>query len=550
MLSSLTIRNILLIDLVDLEFKKGLNTLTGETGVGKSVLLDCLGFVLGWNNNTQLLREGTTVGEVIAEFKVTPKSDVFLTLAAAGFNCDETVIIRRMINKSDGRKRSFINDKSVSLDLIKSISKGLVEVQDQTGNQILLNEQSHLEFLDKFAGLTPQLIDLRRLWKQKESQKKELEDEVAQYKLVESQKEYLVASTEEIRQFDPRVGEEEELDLKRRQIKSIEKNKEKFQKINKIMSLGDVEKHISDVIKLLDSIRESTGDVVDASVSALDQTLNEFASASSEITKLLESQNFDTYELENTEERLFKLRALGRKYNVKTGELNVFLEEMISKLVSLDTNYKKIVSIQDALDKRAKAYDEKAKSLSERRLNAAKALDQMVMNELKYLKMVDCLFKTELSASKPSSRGVDNAIFKVATNRGGKLSRLKTISSGGEMSRFLLALKVCLTDQEQGTTMIFDEIDRGIGGATADSVGRRLASLAEHSQIIVVTHSPQVAAHGDHQWKVEKQVSNDKMPVTRIEELGPKKRLNEIARMLSGKEISTEALAAAKKLLG
>ncbi len=550
MLSSLTIRNILLIDLVEIEFKKGLNTLTGETGVGKSVLLDCLGFVLGWNNRTDLLREGASVGEVIAEFKVIPKSYISSILEDSGFESNETVILRRMVNKSDGRRRSFINDKNVSLDLIRRIAKKLVEVQDQTGNQILLNEQSHLDFLDQFAGLDSVLLDLQSLWKQKEAQKRELENELAQYDSIKSKKEYLEASTEEILHFDPKVGEEEELELKRKQMKGIERNKEKFDKINKIVFGEDFEKNISDAIKQLNLIRESVGDIVDASVSALDQTINEFSHARSEITTLLESQNFDTYELENIEERLFKLRALGRKYNVNTSDLSSILDDMMRQLESLDSDNKRIAHLQEELSGRDNAYVEKAKYLSDRRLKAAKVLDQMVIKELKYLKMVDCLFKTEITESKPSSRGIDNAIFMIVTNRGSEYNRLKAISSGGEMSRFLLALKVCLTDQDQGTTMIFDEIDRGIGGATADSVGRRLALLAEKSQIIVVTHSPQVAAHGDHQWKVEKLHSKDKLPVTRIEELSDNNRRTEIARMLAGKEISTEALAAAKKLLG
>ncbi len=549
MLSSLTIKNILLIDLVELEFKNGLNTLTGETGVGKSVLLDCLGFVLGWNNKSSLVREGAQTGEVTAEFSIIFQSGLLKVLEESGIPHSETIIIRRLINRSDGRKRNFINDKIVSLDLIKQLSSKLVELQDQTGNQILVNEQSHLQFLDKFAGLDNMIIQIRKLWKEKELLKKELNREATNQEAAKSQKTYLEVAIEEIRSFDAQIGEDVTLDLKRRQLKAIEKNKEKFEKIDELIAVVDLENNISDLIKLLDLTRQSLGDIVDASISALDQTLLEFTNARSEIENLLEGQNFDTFELENVEERLFKLRALGRKYNVKPSDLPNLLHNMMVELENVDSNENKVSKLKKNLEKARESYEEASNKLSLDRINAAKNLDQIVMQELKHLKMADCRFLTEILPTKASSSGVDGVVFKVATNQGSSFSKLQTISSGGEMSRFLLALKVCLTDQAQGTTMIFDEIDRGIGGATADSVGRRLGMLAKYGQIIVVTHSPQVAAHGDHQWKVEKIQSKNNFPVTKITELKHEDRLIEIARMLAGKEITEEALAAAKKLL-
>ncbi|MDG2474729.1 MAG: DNA repair protein RecN [Paracoccaceae bacterium] len=549
MLSSLTITNMLLIDFVELEFKRGLNTLTGETGVGKSILLDCLGFVLGCNNNSQLVRDSTKTGEVVAEFFISANHSVCEFLEDAGIDHSDTIIIRRLINKLDGRKRNFINDQNVSLDLIKRLAPNLIELQGQTGNQVLLNEQSHLNFLDKFADVGPMLIEIQKIWKEKQFTKKELEQEIAQYEATKSQKEYLEVSISEIQDFDIQVDEEEKLDIKRRQVKGIQRNKEKFEKIDKLMTSCELDNNISDLIKLLDLTRQSMGEVVEESISALDRTLDEFAYARSEIAKLLESQNFDDKDLENIEDRLFSLRALGRKYNVKTNELPKLLDKMLAQLMGLDSNRTKISHLERKFNEIVKSYGEKANNLSLQREKAGKDLDRMVIKELKYLKMADCNFKTEILPVKEGPRGVDGVVFKVATNRGGEFGKLQAIASGGEMSRFLLALKVCLTDQEQGTTMIFDEIDRGIGGATADSVGRRLGMLAKHSQIIVVTHSPQVAAHGDYQWKVEKFQSQDNFPVTRIKELNSHDRLTEIARMLSGKEISDEALAAAKKLL-
>ena len=304
------------------------------------------------------------------------------------------------------------------------------------------------------------------------------------------------------------------------------------------------------MIKLLDSSRQSVGDQVDISISALDRTLNEFAHAQAEVSKLLNNQNFDINELENIEDRLFKLRDLGRKYSVATDQLPDLLKIMIEKLANLNSSEEKIKVLEIEVSKAMQLYDELAKQISHRRAKAASALDILVMAELKDLKMADCVFKTEISLSKRGPRGFDSVVFKAITNRGGKLEKLQAISSGGEMSRFLLALKVCLTKKEQGITMIFDEIDRGIGGSTADAVGRRLSLLSDCSQVIVVTHSPQVAAHGHYQWKVEKSLSHNNLPVSTITELNQQERLNEIARMLSGKEISVEALAAAKNLLG
>ena len=540
----------LLIDFVQLEFKKGLNTLTGETGVGKSILLDCLGFVLGWNNSSKFVRDNSQVGEVTAEFFIASNQTVFEVLQDSGIDQTDTIIIRRLINMSDGRKRNFLNDQTVSLDLIKRLAPSLIELQGQAGNQVLLNEQSHLNFLDKFANLGSALTETQRIWKEKELTKNELEKEIIKYETTKSQEEYLEFSISEIRNFDVQVDEEEKLDIKRRQVKEIKRNKENFEKMHKLIDSVKLENNLSELIKLLELTRQSVGDVVDVSISALDRTLDEFSSARSEVTKLLLSQNFDDNELEDIEDRLFKLNGLGRKYNVKPSELTELLDNMLAKLKSLDGNKNKIELLERKFNKIVKTYDEHVNTVSTRRVKAAKSLDLMVTDELKYLRMADCGFKTEILPVKAGPRGIDGVVFKVITNRGGKFGKLQAIASGGEMSRFLLALKVCLTDQEQGTTLIFDEIDRGIGGATADAVGRRLSMLAKHGQIIVITHSPQVAAHGAHQWKVEKFQSDSSLPITRIKELGRSDRLTEIARMLAGKEISDEALAAAKKLLG
>ena len=346
MLSSLIIKNIFLIDYVELEFKSGLNTLTGETGVGKSVLLDCLGFVLGWKTNPNLVREGSKTGEVTAEFSIVSNKDVSLMLEDSGIDHAGTVLIRRLINRQEGRKRNFINDKIVSLDFINKISNSLVELQDQTGTQILLNEQSHIKFLDKFAGLDHSISDLQALWKEKQQINKYLEKEIRQFELIESDREYWENSIHEISKFNIQDDEEEILDIKRKKIKANERNKERFEKINKLISVSEFEGNLADIISSLESMRESLGENVDSAIASLDRVLLEFSNARSEIAELLGDQNFNIFDLENIEERLFKLRGLGRKYNVKPSQLTALMKSMSESLVSLESNQTQISKIQ------------------------------------------------------------------------------------------------------------------------------------------------------------------------------------------------------------
>ena len=549
MLRSLIVRNILLVEKVELDFKPGLNTLTGETGVGKSVLLDCLGFALGWNNNSDLLRKSADEGEVIAEFNISNNKEIALILKSVDIKPSDTLIIRRSVNISDKRKRTFLNDKSISLELLQTISKNLVELQGQNDNQALLNEKNHCLLLDNYANLVKPIQELQILWKNCRSLEKKLEVEILNYKNFKLDEEYLKASIQEITEFNPQIGEEAKLDEKRKKMQAISKNRDKFLKANQLISDGNLETTLTSTIRLLESIRDHVGEIVEKPLNSLDRTLNELIDAQREVELLLDHHDVDINELENIEERLFKLRALGRKYNLTSANLLDQLKEFDKKLESLNTSYESINYLQSEVVESKKVYKNKSDLISLRRLEAAKKLDVLVMVELKYLKMPTCIFKTEISLDKSSGRGHDKVLFKVITNEGAELGALQEISSGGEMSRFLLALKVCLTNKDQGVTMIFDEIDRGIGGATADAVGRRLRSLSELSQVIVVTHSPQVAALGRHQWKVDKVNHPSQGSMTQITELTYQERLLEIARMLSGQEISSEAMAAAKKLL-
>jgi DNA repair protein RecN (Recombination protein N) len=279
-----------------------------------------------------LLRQGTQAGEVIAEFSIKPNSKVPLILEQSGITLTDTIIVRRNISSSDGRKRIFVNDRSISLDLLKSISKNLVELQGQNDNQSLLNEQSHANFLDAYADLDDCLIEMRKCWRTMQQAKKDHETAIANYNILKSDKDFLEQSMQEIVNFDVQLDEEVDLDQKRRSIKAIEKSKEKFEKIAKLISSEQIENNLSNVIKLLETTRQNVGDEVDLSISAIDRTLNEFAHAQEEVLKLLNGQNFNINELENIEERLFKLRALGRKYNVATDQLPALLQNMGKKI--------------------------------------------------------------------------------------------------------------------------------------------------------------------------------------------------------------------------
>lgn len=550
MLCALTIENILLIKRVELEFKAGLNTLTGETGVGKSVLLDCLGFVLGWKNNKELVRNGEEKGEVTAEFIIDNGSELFKILENYDITLKDNLILRRTINRRDNRKRNFLNDKIISLDFLKQVAKHLVELQGQNDSQTLMSEQNHIVCLDDFAGLQSKLKELQTLWKAKNDLQKHLNDEIENTQQLKRDREYLEFSAGEISRLNVQVNEEQDLLERRKHIKALVKNKEKFDKIEKLLTEHNFEGHLIETINLLGTFRSSLGEIIERPINSLERALDEFSDAHATISGITDFQLSDGSEIEQIENRLYDMRSISRKHNVEVGLLPLLLEDINKKLANVKESNEKIRIIQNKIEEKKDLYEKKAKEVSKIRASAAKVLDEKVVFELKYLKMADCLFKTEVSAGKFGAKGMDSVVFKVKTNRGGVMDTLNKISSGGEMSRFLLALKVCLTKKNQGITMIFDEIDRGIGGATADAVGRRLKNLANLTQVIVVTHSPQVAAHGSHQWKVEKSTSKNTETTTYISELSAAERLSEIARMISGQEISNEARAAAKKLLG
>ncbi|MBO9473496.1 DNA repair protein RecN [Shimia sp. R10_1] len=548
MLRSLDIRDMLIIDRLELAFQPGLNVLTGETGAGKSILLDSLGFVLGWRGRAELVRAGAEQGEVVAEFDLPENHAAHAILEEAGLPGGEELILRR-VNRTDGRKTAWVNDRRVSGEVLRRLSETLVELHGQHDDRGLLNPKGHRDLLDIFAETDKRRAKTRSTWAAVTKARKALN--VAETALAEAKAEedFLRHAVAEADKLDPQPGEEAELDTRRRMMQGAEKVREDVSRAHAALGNGGAESAMGDALRWLDGALAETGDALEAPVAALERALNELSDAVDGVERCLEALDFNPHELEQIEERLFAIRALARKHGVAPDELGTFAQNLRDRLAALDAGEGNIAGLTADLKAAEAAYDIAADALTKARQTAAKALDKAVMGELAPLKMERAVFETRVTAGDAGPEGRDAVEFVVATNPGAPAGPLAKIASGGELSRFLLALKVCLTSDISGMTLIFDEIDRGVGGATADAVGRRLKALAEGGQVLVVTHSPQVAALGAHHWRVEKSVKNNQT-LSRVVPLNADEQIDEVARMISGDTITVEARAAAKALLG
>lgn len=548
MLRGLDIRDMLIIDRLELEFQPGLNVLTGETGAGKSILLDSLGFVLGWRGRADLVRQGAEQGEVTAWFDLPDDHPAHAVLEEAGIPNGPELILRR-VNGLDGRKTAWVNDRRSSGEVLRRLSDTLVELHGQHDDRGLLNPRGHRALLDAYMN-RPDLTEAVRLaWRKRQDATKALDAARAALEEVQAEEEFLRHAVGELDKLAPETGEEADLDARRRMMQSAEKVREDVARAHAALGSDGAEGAMSDALRWLDGAAEHTGDQLDDPVAALGRAMAELGEAADGVQRCLEALEFDPLELEATEERLFAIRGLARKHSVAPDDLANFADLLRDRLNRLDQGADDIASLEKSAKQAATAYAEAAETLSEARAEAAARLDAAVMAELAPLKMERAEFRTALTAGDPGPDGSDEATFTVATNPGAPAGALNRIASGGELSRFLLALKVCLTGDTPGVTMIFDEIDRGVGGATADAVGRRLAALASTGQVLVVTHSPQVAALGAHHWRVAKRVEGE-ATLSTVTSLDSDERVDEIARMLSGDRITAEARAAALSLLG
>lgn len=547
MLRGLDIRDILIIDRLELAFRPGLNVLTGETGAGKSILLDALGFVLGWRGRAELVRQGAAQGEVTAVFDLAPGHPAHAVLAEAGLPDGEELILRR-VNGTDGRKTAWVNDRRAGAEVLRALSETLVELHGQHDDRGLLNARGHRALLDAFAGADLEAV--RAAWRAQAEARRRLAEAEAALAAARTEEEFLRHAVAEMEKMAPEPGEEAALDARRRLMQGAERIRSDIARALEALSPQGAEGLLSDALRWLDGAADRAEGTLDEPLAALGRVLLELGEAQSGVERALEALDFDPQELERVEERLFALRALARKHAVVVEDLPALAAAMAGRLAVIDGGERGLAERSATLRAAEAAYATAAEALSALRSTAAARLDAAMAAELAPLKMERAVFRTVIAPGEPGPEGRDAVAFTVATNPGAPAGPLDRIASGGELSRFLLALKVSLAREGGGSqTLIFDEIDRGVGGATADAVGRRLRRLAEEgAQVLVVTHSPQVAALGAHHWRVEKRVSEG-MTTSTVTPLAPAARVDEIARMLSGDRVTEAAREAARALL-
>lgn len=552
MLQSLSIRNVVLIDKLDLDFQPGLSVLTGETGAGKSILLDSLGLVLGNRAETSLIRHGEDKLSVTAAFSLPAADNPIMALfAEADVEVEDELIIKRTLSR-DGKGKIFINDQPVSAKFLKEISKYLVEVHGQFDNQGLLNPANHRDVLDSYGAYSQLLGEVRNKYQAFRNARKariEAEEAILHAKDEEETLRHWVAELEKI---NPVAGEEDELGKRRLELMNAEKIIENLNYAYAALTQGTdilsaLRQAQSAIYKANDMVDGKYSDIIDA----LEQAMIEADEAVNQIENASGNVSVDTGELEEIEGRLFALRGLARKHQVEIDALPETLSEMKQKLSNIEFGEEGLIKLRKVEEQSKLGYIAVANELSSARKAAAQKLDKAVMQELPPLKMEKARFVTQvakLEESGWSENGFDAVSFTVATNPNSPQGPINKIASGGELARFMLALKVNLAQSSSVETMIFDEVDAGVGGATAQAVGERLSRLAQGVQVLVVTHSPQVAAKGRNHFKVEKAtVAN--VTTTSVRELCSDEKCEEIARMLAGEVISNEARAAAKVLL-
>jgi len=549
MLRGLDIRDMLIIDRLALEFQPGLNVLTGETGAGKSILLDALGFVLGWRGRAELVRAGAEQGEVAAVFDLPRGHPAQAVLAEAGIEAEDGELILRRVNTADGRKTAWVNDRRVSGDVLRALSDCLVELHGQHDDRGLLDPRGHRQLLDAFAGAGDLVAATRAAWTAKSGAAKALTEAEAKLEAARAEEDYLRHAAAELEALAPEAGEDADLDAKRRLMQAAEKIRADIDRAHQALGYEGAEGMLSDASRWLGGAADKAEGRLDEPLAALERAITELGEAQRGVEECLEALSFDPTDLERLEERLFAIRGLARKHGVGPDDLPSLTADFRARIEALDNSEAGLKVLRSGLKSAEESYAKAADALSAARKEAASRLDKAMAGELAPLKMERAVFSTEILAGEAGPEGTDQVAFTVATNPGVPAGPLAKIASGGELSRFLLALKVCLTQTEAGLTLIFDEIDRGVGGATADAVGRRLAALAKGGQVLVVTHSPQVAARAGHHWRVEKRQTETET-TSAVVPLDAADRIDEIARMLSGDQITEAARAAARALLG
>jgi DNA repair protein RecN (Recombination protein N) len=554
MLAHLSIRDIVLIERLDIDFPAGLSVLTGETGAGKSILLDALSLTLGARGDASLVRHGAAQGSVTAVFSVPHNHPARALARDNGFDdADEqgSDLILRRSQSADGRSRVFINDQPASVALLREIGRALVEIHGQHDDRALVDASAHRDLLDAFgghAGVTQSVGHAWRGWREAEQA---LAPPRARVEAAAREADYLRACVEELSQLEPQPGEETELAERRAAMMRAEKSAADIADAQEALSgQNSAVPQLASLMRRLQRKAETAPGLLDDIVAALDAALVSLDAAQVAVDEALRAAAFDPQALEQAEERLFSLRAAARKHSVAVDDLAALRDTMAADLADLDAGEERLLGLEKAAQGARTAYDEAAAHLSQLRHGTADALARAVMAELPALKLERAEFIVEM-ASEPQDRtesGIDQVEFHVRTNPGTRAGPMMKVASGGELSRFLLALKVALADRGSAPTLVFDEIDTGVGGAVADAIGQRLARLAGRIQVLSVTHAPQVAARAATHYLISKSGGADKV-ATGVATLARHARQEEIARMLAGATITEEARAAAERLL-
>jgi len=556
MLSRLSIRDIVLIDRLDIDFAAGLAVLTGETGAGKSILLDAFALALGARGDQALVRQGAEQGQVTAVFEVARGHPARALLLAHNLANDipaEDELILRRVQFADGRTRAFINDQPVSVQVMKELGTALVEIHGQHDERALVDAATHRRLLDAFGALESDAAKVAGLWEARREAQTAADAHRAEVERAKREGDWLRRAVEELGTLSPQAGEETALAERRTGMMQAEKVAEDLHDAHEVIAgASSSVPALAGVIRRLERRASQAPSLVEPAVKALDAALTALEETRGHLEQALRTADFDPAELERIEERLFALRAAGRKYNVPVDELAALAAKYKADIALIDAGEDRLKALVAAAAKAEADYRAAAGTLSKARAKAAAALDKAVNAELKPLKLERAKFSTEIvsDAAAAGPNGIDRVEFWVQTNPGTKPGPLMKIASGGELARFLLALKVVLADRGSAPTLVFDEIDTGVGGAVADAIGVRLAKLASGVQVLAVTHAPQVAAQADRHYVISKDaLEKGRRVATRVTEVAAEKRREEIARMLAGAEITAEARAAAERLI-
>lgn len=553
MLIQLSIRDIVLIERLDLAFETGLSVLTGETGAGKSILLDSLSLALGGRGDGGLVRHGEDKGQVTAVFDVGVDHSARKLLRENGIDDDGDLIFRRVQN-ADGRTKAYVNDQPLSVQLMRQVGQMLVEIHGQHDDRALVDAHAHRILLDAFAGVNEDaagVSNLYRIWRDTERTLKKQREKVAN---AAREADYLRASVEELEKLSPQDGEEDELADRRQKMMKAERIAGDIAEASEFLN-GNASPvpHIASLVRRLERKSHEAPGLLEDTVALLDAALDQLSNAQMEVEAALRKTEYDPKELERVEERLFALRAASRKYSVPVIELPALAVRMISDLADVDAGEEKLAKLEAEVGVGKANYNAAARTLSDKRHHAGDALAAAVMAELPALKLERARFMVEITTNPDdaTSEGIDVVEFHVQTNPGTRPGSIMKVASGGELSRFLLALKVALADRGSAPTLVFDEIDTGVGGAVADAIGQRLKRLSDRVQVLSVTHAPQVAARAATHLLISKgpAAEGSEKIATRVATMAPGDRTEEIARMLAGASVTEEARAAAARLL-